>query len=83
MPEMGTSGLTSGDGKRGASASVLAPILDSTGTSPPPHANGNPENILPQYPLGLEPEERYSVGELKLGGERDVLGSSGDAANPS
>ena len=31
MPEMGTSGLMSGDGKRGgASASVLAPILDST-----------------------------------------------------
>src|ERR1022692_1650507 len=31
MPEMGTSGLMSGDGKRGgASASVPAPILDST-----------------------------------------------------
>ena len=31
MPEMGTSGLMSGDGKRGGrSASVLAPILDST-----------------------------------------------------
>jgi hypothetical protein len=31
MPELGTSGLMSGDGKRGgASASVLAPILDST-----------------------------------------------------
>ncbi len=34
MPEIGTSGLTSGDGKRGRrSASVLAPILDSTGFS--------------------------------------------------
>jgi len=33
MPEIGTSGLMSGDGKRGdAQASVLAPILDSTGT---------------------------------------------------
>ena len=32
MPEMGTSGLMSGDGKRdGAVAPVLAPILDSTG----------------------------------------------------
>src|SRR6516225_9991729 len=32
MPEIGTSGLMSGDGKRGdAQASVLAPILDSTG----------------------------------------------------
>jgi hypothetical protein len=31
MPEIGTSGLTSGDGKRGgAQASVLAPVLDST-----------------------------------------------------
>ena len=31
MLEMGTSGLMSGDGKRGgALASVLAPILDST-----------------------------------------------------
>jgi hypothetical protein len=31
MPEIGTSGLMSGDGKRGgAQASVLAPILDST-----------------------------------------------------
>ena len=31
MPEIGTSGLMSGDGKRGgASASVLAPVLDST-----------------------------------------------------
>jgi hypothetical protein len=31
MPEMGTSGLMSGDGKRGgAIAPVLAPILDST-----------------------------------------------------
>ena len=31
MPEMGTSGLMSGDGKRAARlASVLAPILDST-----------------------------------------------------
>src|ERR1039458_4272734 len=31
MPEMGTSGLMSGDGKRGgAVAPVLAPILDST-----------------------------------------------------
>ncbi len=33
MPEIGTSGLTSGDGKRGRSASVLAPILDSTNTA--------------------------------------------------
>src|SRR5262252_228185 len=34
MPEIGTSGLMSGDGKRGdAQASVLAPILDSTGAS--------------------------------------------------
>jgi len=33
MREIRTSGLMSGDGKRGgASASVLAPILDSTGT---------------------------------------------------
>ena len=33
MPEMGTSGLMSGDGKRGgAQASVLASILDSTTT---------------------------------------------------
>ena len=33
MPEMGTSGLMSGDGKRGGrSASVLAPILDCTDT---------------------------------------------------
>src|SRR5262250_729941 len=32
MPEIGTSGLMSGDGKRAdAQASVLAPILDSTG----------------------------------------------------
>ena len=31
MPETGTSGLMSGDGKRGgAPASVLAPVLDST-----------------------------------------------------
>ena len=31
MPEIGTSGLMSGDGRRGgASASVLAPVLDST-----------------------------------------------------
>ena len=31
MPEIGTSGLMSGGGKRsGASASVLAPVLDST-----------------------------------------------------
>ena len=31
MPEIGTSGLMSGDGKRGgAFAAVLAPILDST-----------------------------------------------------
>ena len=31
MPEMGTSGLMSGDGKRGgARASVPAPVLDST-----------------------------------------------------
>jgi hypothetical protein len=34
MPEIGTSGLTSGDGKRGGAISiVLAPILDSTDTS--------------------------------------------------
>ncbi len=33
MPEMGPSGLLSGDGKRGgAQASVLASILDSTYT---------------------------------------------------
>ena len=33
MPEMGTSGLMSGDGKRGgAQSSVPASILDSTGT---------------------------------------------------
>jgi hypothetical protein len=33
MPEMGPSGLLSGDGKRGgAQASVLASILDSTHT---------------------------------------------------
>ena len=32
MPEIGTSGLMSGDGKRGGTfASVPAPILDSTG----------------------------------------------------
>jgi hypothetical protein len=34
MPEIGTSGLTSGDGKRGGAISiVLAPILDSTDTA--------------------------------------------------
>jgi hypothetical protein len=40
MPEMGTSGLMSGDGKRGgAQASALASILDST-TTPRKTARG-------------------------------------------
>ncbi len=40
MPEMGTSGLMSGDGKRrGRSLSALAPILDSTGFGPWEHTD--------------------------------------------
>ena len=41
MPEIRTSGLMSGDGKRGgASASVLAPVLDSTTPVTQPFGNG-------------------------------------------
>src|SRR5215471_9978076 len=41
MPEIGTSGLMRGDGKRGdAQASVLAPILDSTSVRRTTHRQG-------------------------------------------
>jgi hypothetical protein len=44
MPEMGTSGLMSGDGKRGgAIAPVLAPILDSTDAPCPARAEASSE----------------------------------------